>query len=257
MRDQNSIFLYIFIVFIVLLAGLIKTCLGMGAGIFSTPLLSLVLNPKTSLGLLIPVILSTGFSTLYIFRGKWSWNEIKFIFPSMIVGVVFGTYYVSLAPPNTVRIIIGIIAILYAVQALYIRIRKKQVINWNIKSKPNLILWKFLIGFFAGISSAVANSGGIIITIYLATIGLTKETFVATLTSLLLIGDISKFVFYIHFHILTKNLFLIGLLLTPIALSGSLIGRQLMNKLSDKQYTIYMNILIAISGILLICKALF
>ncbi|MEM3509472.1 MAG: sulfite exporter TauE/SafE family protein, partial [Nitrososphaerota archaeon] len=160
-----DVVLCVFIIFIAFISGVIKTCFGVGAGIFSTPILSLILGPKNTLGLLIPIMLISDFLTLYMFRGKWDWHQIRVVFPGMIIGTIFGAYCVALASPTIIEIIIGTIAIFFSIKRIY-----QKEFNLNLKA------WHgSLISFFAGISSSIANSGGIIITIYLASIGLIKE----------------------------------------------------------------------------------
>lgn len=239
--------LYIAIILAALAAGVIKTGFGVGAGVFLTPLLSLIMNPKEAVGLMTPMMLITDVITLYIFWRKWDWYQVKILLPGCVLGNVVGAYYLSWASPATAKVTIGIIAVLFSSFQIYKEKNSTLFQNFQFKTWQGV-----LVSFFAGIASAVAHSGGIIITIYLITVGLTKEVFVATLVSVLLISDISKVALFTNLHILTWKLMLMGLAATPVMLLGGWAGRKLMDKLNDKQYVLYINALIFVSGIILL-----
>lgn len=239
--------LYLAIIIAALAAGIIKTGFGVGAGVFLTPLLSLIMGPKEAVGLMTPMMLITDFITLYIFWKKWDWGQVKILFPGCVLGNVVGAYYLSWASPTAAKVTIGMIAVLFS----FFQIYKEKNPNFfrNVTFKP----WHgVLVSFFAGIASSIAHAGGIIITLYLLTVGLSKEVFVATLVCVLLISDISKAALFTNLHILTPNLILIGLAVTPVMLLGGWAGRKLMDRLNDRQYVLYINILILVSGIILL-----
>lgn len=241
--------LYMIIAVTALAAGIIKTCFGVGAGVFLTPLLSLIVGPKEAVGLMSPMMLITDVITLYFFWNKWNWDQVKVIFPGTVVGTVFGAYYLSWASPTTAKVTIGIIALFFSTLQIYKE--KNPTIFQGLKFKP----WHGVFtSFFSGIASAIANAGGIVVTIYLLSAGLTKEAFIATLVSVLLISDISKFVLFTNLHILTKDLMLTGLVLTPVMLLGSWLGRKLIDRLNDRQYVLYINVLVFASGVILLIK---
>lgn len=240
--------LYLLVIPTALAAGIIKTCFGVGAGIFLTPLLSLIVGPKEAVGLMSPMMLITDIFTLQAFWKKWDWGQVRVIFPGTVVGTVFGAYYLSWASPALAKITIGIIAVLFSAMQLY---KEKNPSFFKMELKP----WHGIVtSFFSGVASAIANAGGIVVTIYLVSIGLTKEAFIATLVSVLLISDISKVTLYTNLHILTSDLMLIGLALTPVMFLGSWIGRKLIDILSDRQYVMYINGLVLVSGLILLIK---
>ncbi len=239
--------LYLMMAVTALLAGIIKTGFGVGAGIFLTPLLALMVGPKQAVGMMSPMMLITDVLTLYAFWGKWNWRQIKIIFPGTVLGTIIGAYYLSWASPTIAKVTIGIIAVVFSSMQIY------KVKNPSALQKFKLRTWHgVLTSFFSGIASAIANAGGIVVTIYLVSVGLSKEAFVATLVGVLLLSDISKFVLYTHLNILTWNFLLIGLALTPVMILGSWLGRKLIDKLNERQYVLYINVLVFISGIILL-----
>lgn len=108
-----------------------------------------------------------------------------------------------------------------------------------------------VISVIGGVSSAIAHSGGIIVTVYLVTKNLGKSSFVATLVGILFFSDILKMITYTKLDLLNKTLLITGLELTPVLFLGSWLGSRLINKITDRQFILYVNLLIFISGVIL------
>lgn len=236
----------IFTVIAALLAGIIKTTFGIGAGVFLTPLLSLVLDPKVVVALMAPMMLVTDISTLWLHKNKWDFKYINILAPGFLAGVLAGSYYLAWASPSLTKLTIGIIAMVFSAYQI---IRLK---NPGLFSGTNLgIPAGVAISVIGGVSSAIAHSGGIIVTIYLATKNLGKSSFVATLVGILFFSDILKMFTYTKLGLLNKSLLITGLELTPVLFLGSWLGSKLINKITDRQFILYVNLLIFISGVIL------
>lgn len=230
-------------------AGLIKTTFGIGAGVFLTPLLSLIMYPKTAVVLMAPMMLITSIATLWMHWRKWDLKYIYILLPGVLVGIVGGSYYLAWASPSLARMTISIIAMVFSAYQI-VRVKYPEFFsNLEISTPAGVI-----ISLFAGASSAIAHSGGIIITIYLITKNLSKSTFVATLVGILFFGDVLKMITYTKLNLLTQPLLIQGLELTPALFLGSWLGSKLIKKLSEKQFILCVNILIFFGGIILIAS---
>lgn len=229
-----------------LAAGLIKTTFGIGAGVFLTPLLSLIMSPKIAVALMAPMMLITDISTLWLHWKKWDLKYIYILSPGFLVGVLAGSYYLALASPSLTKVTIGIIAMIFSAYQIA-RIKFPSFFSTIDLSTATGVL----ISLIGGISSAIAHSGGIIITIYLATKNLSKSSFVATLVGILFFSDVLKMITYTKLNLLSQPLLISGLELTPALFLGSWLGSKAINKISDKQFILYVNLLIFISGVIL------
>jgi len=227
-------------------AGLIKTTFGIGAGVFLTPLLSLIMTPKTAVALMAPMMLVTDISTLWLHWKKWDLKYIYILLPGFLVGVLAGSYYLAWASPSLSKVTIGIIAMIFSAYQIA-RIRYPKFFS-TIDLSTSTGVFISLIG---GISSAIAHSGGIIVTIYLVTKNLSKSSFVATLVGILFFSDILKLITYTKLDLLSQPLLISGLELTPVLFLGSWLGSKAINKITDKQFMLYVNLLIFVSGVIL------
>lgn len=231
------------------MAGLIKTTFGVGAGVFLTPILSLTMDSKAAVAIMAPMMLLSDISTAGLHWKKWDAGNIKVLIPGGVAGVVLGTYYLAWASPSATQLTIGLIAIVFSVLQI-IRQQKADYFT-GLQLKP---YHGAIISVLAGASSAVAHSGGIIISIYLVTLGMAKHAFVATLVLFLLVGDTIKMILFVNMDILSPELLVAGLKLTPALFLGSWLGAKLINKISDRQFILIINGLIFVSGLFLVIK---
>ncbi|MFZ5650865.1 MAG: sulfite exporter TauE/SafE family protein [Bacillota bacterium] len=229
-----------------LMAGIIKTTFGIGAGVFLTPLLSLMLEPKMVVALMAPMMLITDISTLWLHRNKWDLKYIYILLPGFLAGVLAGSYYLAWASPSLTKLTIGIIAMVFSAYQI-IRLKNPGLFSGANLGTPAGVV----ISVIGGVSSAIAHSGGIIVTIYLATKNLSKGSFVATLVGILFFSDILKMITYTQLDLLNKSLLISGLELTPLLFLGSWLGSKLINRITDQQFILYVNLLIFISGVIL------
>lgn len=149
------------------LAGFIKTTFGVGAGVFLTPILSIVMDPKTAVAIMAPMMLLSDISTLGLHWKKWVINSVSMLIPGCIIGIVLGTYYLAWASPIVIQRTIGTVAIIFSM----LQILKQQKADYFSNLKMGSY-YGVAISVIAGAASAIAHSGGIIITIYLVTLGL-------------------------------------------------------------------------------------
>lgn len=232
-----------------LAAGLIKAAFGIGAGVFLTPLLSMIMFSKTAVALMAPMMLVTDITTLWMHWKKWDLKYVLLLSPGFLSGVLAGSYYLAWASPSLTTLTIGIIAMVFSAYQIA-RIKYPETFSGMDVSDTTGVI----ISIFAGASSAIAHSGGIILTIYLITKNLSKSSFVATLVGILFLSDTLKMVTYTKMGLLTQPILISGLELIPVLLIGSWLGSKLITKLSDTQFVLYVNILILISGIILTVK---
>ncbi len=86
------------------IAGVAKVAFGIGAGVFLTPVLALVLPPKVAVALMAPMMVITDFVALRHHWGKWDSRHILVLLPTAVVGVVPGRSAHHDHPPDGDRL---------------------------------------------------------------------------------------------------------------------------------------------------------
>ncbi len=229
------------------IAGVAKVAFGIGAGVFLTPVLALVLPPKVAVALMAPMMVITDFAALRHHWGKWDSRHILVLLPTAVVGVVLGTLFLAWAPAPLVRKAIGLIALLFV---------SLQIYRWRRpggRASAPMPAWAgWIVGFISGLTTSIAHAGGIVMSVYLLSVGLTKEVFIASIVGAFSITDLLKLSLYWQVGVLTTTILLTGIALTPVMLLGGRMGASLNRRLSVQQFTAALTVLVAISGLLLL-----
>lgn len=238
---------FIVVVLVSVLSSIIKVSVGIGSGAFLTPILALVLPPKVAIGLMAPLMIVTDLAALHHHWRKWHTRHVLVLLPTCLVGVVAGSLFLAWAPSEVVRKAIGVIALTFVALQL-LRFRREA-------AGPSLPMpaWSgWIVGLVAGVTNAVAHSGGIILSIYLLTLGLAKNGFIASLVMIFLAANLVKAPIYWQTGILNMPLLLTGLALTPTILLGGWLGMRLNRSISVEQFSRIVVVIVGMSGLLLL-----
>lgn len=224
------------------LAGVMKSAFGIGAGIFLTPILALVMDPKEAVIVVAVMMLLTDFTALYQYWGKWSIRDVWSLVLPCFIGAVIGALLLKGFSPSTTRKAIGIIGLAYVGTELSRKFLFRSI-NPTVPSSP---LRGAVIGTIGGTASALANSGGVFLSTYFAG-RLSKESFVGTLVVAFLTQNITKVGMFAGLHMLNTRICTLELYLLPLMFVGGLAGKWVNNSIKERHFTrlIFFLILIA------------
>lgn len=233
-----SLLLICVLVLVAFTAGVLKSGFAIGAGIFLTPVLALIMGPKESVALVAPMMLFTDIVAIYQYWRKWNMHDIFYLALPCLVGAFLGALLLDWFTPEISKRAIGVIGLLYICSEVFRMVIKR-------KSSQNL-LWSSSIGVLGGITSALANSGGVFISTYLAD-RLSKQYFVGTLVVIFLGLNITKVSMFSFLGILNSQLWIIDLSLIPLMVLGGLAGKKLNNMIDEAQFKRWIFVLIAVA----------
>ena len=144
------------IAFINFLATLSQTVVGFGAPLISMPFMIVWLGAKTATPLSALVGLLTSVFVLIYYRAHFNLQAVVKLLAAAVIGVPVGTYLLNMVDAGSLKILLGVIVIGYA---LYSLTSPKLP---NLKGK----FWEYIFGFFAGIMGGALNTSGPIVVIY-------------------------------------------------------------------------------------------
>ena len=170
--------------------------------------------------------------------------SILVLLPSSLVGIWLGTYLLAEIPPPVVSKTVGALAVAFGIIQFLIINRP----DWRDRLRPGTWLGVGF-GFAAGVSTALAHSGGIIFSFYLLPHSRTKEIFVSTAVFLFFTSGIVKVGTYAYYGILTLPILLISLTLVPAMILGSVSGNRLNRLIPNKLFMRLICILVGAMGI--------
>ena len=118
------------------------------------PMMSLVMSPVQAAGILLPILCLMDLLSLRAYRGKWVWPELKILLPASLFGIVLGTLLFGYMSANVVKLIVGVVAILFTGH-YFLVLRLKSATESGQLSQAFGVLG----GVGAGFTSFIAHAG--------------------------------------------------------------------------------------------------
>ena len=235
----------------VLLFGIAKGGFGGALGVVAVPMMSLAISPVQAAAILLPILCLMDLLSLWAYRGKWVWPELKVLLPASIIGVVFGTLLFGYMSAAVIKLIIGAVAMLFTVH-YWVTQRASSAGSTRHLSKS----LGLLSGSAAGFTSFIAHAGGPPLSMYLLRRPLGRTEFVATTVVFFAAVNYLKLIPYGWLGQLSTDNLLASLILAPIAPIGVGIGFWLHKKVSDRLFFRFTYLLLFIVALKLISDGL-
>lgn len=226
-----------------LLIGVSKAGFGGGTGILVMPVLALMLDPRESLGLMLPLLLSCDIMALFFFWGQWErWNLIV-LSVGAIVGIVVGSFALDVISSESLGRIIGGIAIVFSL----IQVARQMLPARREPWRPPLWLG-LLTGFGTGFVSTLAHVGGILTTMFLLAQRLDSRRFVGTTTAVYFLINAGKLIPYLYLGTLTEEMLWSDAPLIPVVFVGVVLGVVLNRRVPGEWFSRIVLAMVLITG---------
>jgi uncharacterized membrane protein YfcA len=222
--------------------GFLKTSLGGGIGLVLAPTLSLVLPPSTALGLVAPLLfLSDPIALRYYWR-VWDRRQLLLLLPGTLVGVLAGAWVLSLLSDIALKRVIGLVALAFAVAQLVLGGRGRALFGASPPAAAGLVA-----GLVTGLASTIAHSGGLVMGLYLVSLGLPSARVVGTGAAVYIASDVFKLAGYWRIGFLDGNLLLAAVAALPFLVAGAWLGVRVNRRLPRRAFELAL-IAIAVGG---------
>ncbi|MEM8855990.1 MAG: sulfite exporter TauE/SafE family protein [Pseudomonadota bacterium] len=231
--------------FVVALQGLSKGGLS-GIGMMSMPLLILVMPPAAAAGLMLPILMIQDAFSVWLYRGHWSWSNLRVLLPGAMMGIAIGFVLFATLPHKPLLGILGVITLSFAVHGL---IRRRAPAK-----TPRTGVGVFL-GAVSGFTSTILHQGGPPFQIYLLPQKLARDTFVGTSVLFFAIVNAIKLPGFIWLGQLTREGVIVAAVSAPFALGMTFLGRALVSRIAPERFYIIIYVLLAAVGVKLLVDA--
>jgi uncharacterized membrane protein YfcA len=227
------------------LVGMSKGGLGATLSAVTVPIMALVLPIKDVIGMMPPVLMLADVLAVGVHWKKWDNRMVLLLIPASLIGVTVGTLFLANAPARLIRIMLGVIVMLFAVYKLF----EKRIFKKATYSPRN---WHGLLaGSTAGFTSSVAHTGGPPVAIYLLLQNVQPRVFAATSAIFFLILNYIKVPFYYVADIFNFDLLQQLLWLLPMVPVGVWAGKWVVARVSKELFDNIILSLLIISALLL------
>ena len=201
----------------VLIAGVSKVGFGGALGGLSVPLMSLIISPVQAAGIMLPILCLMDLFGVRAYQGRWDRNNMRLLLPGALAGILLGTLCFDLLNEQAIRVIVGVIAIGFAVTT-WLELAPQRG-RAGVSAAKGLF-WSTTAGF----ASFLAHAGGPALMVYLLPQRMDKTVFVATTVVFFLVVNYVKLVPYGMLGQLSAVNLEESLLLLPLAPIGVALG---------------------------------
>ena len=236
----------------VFVIGLGKGAFGGGLAIIGVPLLALVTDPVDA-----AIIVAIVSSTTDVFAVKafpmrtWSWPDIVWVAPGMVVGIGLGALFFVLVDPRILALGIALVTVSFAAR-YFLRRRSKPAAHAPVSPGKAL-----LFGTIGGFTTFISHAAAPPLSVYLLPRGPPKSVYAGTMVALLTFSNTFKIVPYLWFSVQRPEALWQALPLLPAIPLGVWIGKLMHDRLDADRLYFWCYLLVAAAGLkLLIDSAL-
>jgi uncharacterized protein len=234
---------------IVMLAGVAKGITGLGAPIVATPILALLYDDlPTAIAVMIAPTVLTDVMLLawYLPHYRESVRLIPFVLFGL-AGIVFGTQLLVSIDEAILRTILGAVITVFVLTSWFNRL--------PVLSKPTARIAGLPIGFIAGALQGSVGASGPLITMYLFSLGMSREVFLFAINAIFLVLDTTQVVALQRAGLYTPDVvFLATLASVPLCL-GVLVGFRAQKYVSDLRFRQGVLVLLTLTAIALFVRS--
>ena len=234
----------------IVFAGISKGGFGSGAAFVAAAILASVIDPAQAVGLMLPLLMLMDALSLKPYWGKWLRAESFYLCLGSMPGVALGIWFYTLADANMLRLLIGLICLLFVLWQAF------NAYGLAGEAKVKLPGWiGGLAGIAAGFTSFVSHAGGPPAAIYLLSGKPSKTQYQATTVFVFWFINIAKAIPFGILGLFTWESIKVDLMLTPFAILGVWIGVKGHHLIPERAFFRLTYILLALTGLRLIWVA--
>ncbi len=223
---------------------------GFGAiGILVVPLLALVISPVQAAAIVLPILVLSDLVAVYFYWGIYDAKTLKIMLPGAMIGVGIGWWTAAWVTEHEIRLIVGAISVLFAVN-YWLRQRLSQ------RPRGHNIATGGFWGIVTGFTSFVSHAGGPPFQMYVVPLRLDPRLFAGTSVILFAIVNAVKTVPYFLLGQFDAANLETSAILLPVSIPATILGVWLVKVMDATVFYRAVYILIFLVGLYLVWEGL-
>jgi len=232
----------------VLVSGFVKGTIGIGFPTLATPLLTLVIDVKTAVVLLIvPNIVMDGIQFARQGVPVTTMRRLAGLIAFGAVGTVLGTRLLVVLPAHIVLLALGGFLVMFAALEVA-RVSPRVAPAWEPWISP-------VVGLVAGVLGGVTNVPGTPLAVYFYALGMDKHEFIRAVAFTFIVYKLVQLGAVAYYGLLTWPLLLVSVGLTVVAVAGFAGGLRVQDRLEQRAFNRLILIFLAGLGLWLVLRA--
>ncbi|MGD1042136.1 MAG: sulfite exporter TauE/SafE family protein [Sedimentisphaerales bacterium] len=240
---ELNLFGWVVVASCAVMVGISKTGLP-GMGILFVPLMAMVIPARQSTGAVLGILILADVFAVSYYHKAAMWRHIIRLIPATLVGIVAGYFVMKVISDSQLKPIIGVIVVVML------------AVNWwrNRRGEDVPTEWWFaeVMGFFAGLTTMMANAAGPVMIVYLLAMRLPKVEFVGTSAWFFFIVNWLKVPFSVHLGLINVESIKLGFIMLPFIIIGAVLGIVALEKMPQKVFEITIQLLALVAAIKLL-----
>lgn len=231
----------------VALVGLSKGGLGGAFGLLGVPIMAIFMPPIQAAAVLLPTYLVMDAVSLWSWRGQWDKSLIRLMLPAAMLGVGIGWATASIVPDGIVRLIVGVMALLFVVRSVIFQYSDRTDTMHQQRPWAGRF-WAVISGF----TSFVAHVGGPPFQIYVMQQRLDPKVYTGTSVLFFASLNAAKVVPYFALGQLNYEVLAFSIVLLPMAVTTTLLGAYIVRRMRIEIFYPFMYVMIFLVSLKLI-----
>jgi uncharacterized protein len=229
-----------------LVIGMAKTGLS-GLTLFFIPLMAISFGGRASTGILLPMLCVGDILAVAVYRQHGEGKYILKLMPCTLCGMAAGVVVGKGLSDRAFGIMLGSIILGLLVLMIWQDAGKKENLY------PNAWWFPVLAGLLAGFSTMIGNAAGPVMSAYLLSMRLPKNTFIGTAAWFFLLINLLKIPPQVFFwkNISASSLIFDAIMIPTIA-AGAFIGFRVTGKIPEKAYRIFVVVMTGVAAVMLL-----
>lgn len=227
----------------VIFVGLSKGGFGGAMALIGMPLMALVISPIKAAAIMLPILIVMDIVSLWTWRGVYDVRTLKIMLPAGIAGIGIGWLTAAWVTAANVRLLVGMIAILFAADYL-----RQRLMKTGEKTLPQNPAKGRFWGVVSGFTSFVSHAGGPPFQFYALPLGLDPKVFVGTSVIFFAVVNVVKLVPYFALGQFDPTNLATSAVLMPIAPIATLAGAWIVRRIDRRTFYPLMYALILLVG---------
>ncbi|MEM0952880.1 MAG: sulfite exporter TauE/SafE family protein [Pseudomonadota bacterium] len=232
----------------VLLYGIAKGGFGGPVSVLSVPLMALVMSPTLAAAILLPILVVMDALVVRTYWGKFDRGALKVLLPGAIVGVGLGYASAEYLNDGLMRLMIGVISLVFGLQTLRARTGAKCSGHNPVSGSA--------FGALAGFTSFSIHAGGPPFSMYLIPRGLPPLLYAGTGGVFFAVVNLVKLMPYWALDQLPLENLALSLVLMPLAPLGVAVGHLLVKRSEAGFYYRVISVFLVLLGVVLVWRGL-
>lgn len=233
----------------VFLVGLSRGGFGGTMGMLGVPIMAIAISPVQAAAILLPILILVDIVGLWSWRKDYDKQTLLMLIPGAIIGIIIAWVTAAYVPGNIVRLILGILCIIFVANYFRQRIKNKGI---DLPAKAHSKVWGTFWGIIAGFTSFVSHIGAPPFQVYTLPLRLSPSSLAGTTIRFFFIINVIKLAPYFALGQFDSTNLTTSLLLMPFAPLATLLGVRIVKRMKPETFYPLMYILMLLAGLKLI-----